>query len=122
ALLRWKHPLRGDLSPAQFIPLAESNGSIQQLGQWVLQTACNDAAVWPQPWYLSVNVSPAQLGNRLVGQVHDALRDSKLAPNRLLLELTEGVMVDSSGATHSRLSALRNLGARIAIDDFGTGY
>lgn len=122
ALLRWNHPERGSLSPAQFIPLAESNGTIQQLGQWVLQKACNDAAGWPHPWYLSVNVSPAQLGSRLVGQVHDALRDSQLAPGRLLLELTEGVMVDSSGATHSRLSALRNLGARIAIDDFGTGY
>ncbi|MBU4610482.1 EAL domain-containing protein [Achromobacter sp. GG226] len=123
ALVRWHHPVRGAISPAQFIPIAEASGSILPLGQWVLETACATAVRWPQPWLVSVNVSPVQLRqSRLVSHVRDALRHSGLAANRLQLEITEGVMIDSASQVMARLSELRSLGVRIAIDDFGTGY
>ncbi len=123
ALLRWNHPQRGAISPAQFIPIAESSGVILPLGRWVLETACAAAARWPKPWSVSVNVSPVQLKqNRFLSHVRDALQHTALAPHRLQLEITEGVMIDSASQVMSRLADLRGLGARIAIDDFGTGY
>ncbi|GAA5234006.1 EAL domain-containing protein [Verticiella sediminum] len=123
ALLRWKHPTRGMVSPAQFIPVAESSGAIVPLGQWVLSTACAAAVRWPREWSVSVNVSPVQLRQaRLINHVRDALRFSRLAAERLQLEVTEGVMIDTASQVMARLSELRSLGLKVAIDDFGTGY
>ena len=123
ALVRWNHPTRGAIRPDQFIPLAEANGSIKALGRWVLETACITASKWPHPWTISVNLSPVQLQeHRLMRDVREVLRYSGLPPERLQLEITEGVMVDTSNQILSRLKALRELGVLIAIDDFGTGY
>ena len=123
ALLRWNHPVRGPISPAQFIPIAESSGAIMPLGRWALETACSTAARWPKPWSVSVNVSPLQLRqSRFVSHVRDALRHSNLAPSRLQLEVTEGVLIESTSQVISRLADVRAMGAKVAIDDFGTGY
>lgn len=123
ALLRWNHPLRGPISPAQFIPIAEACGAILPLGRWVLETACAAAARWPKPWSVSVNVSPVQLKHHsFVAHVREALQNAVLEPRRLHLEVTEGIMIDSTSLVISRLSELRGLGAQVAIDDFGTGY
>ncbi|MGE4337550.1 MAG: putative bifunctional diguanylate cyclase/phosphodiesterase [Pigmentiphaga sp.] len=123
ALVRWNHPTRGAIRPDQFIPLAEANGSIKALGRWVLETACLQAAKWPHPWTISVNLSPVQLQeHRLMREVRECLRYTGLAPERLQLEITEGVMVDTTNQILSRLRGLRELGVRVAIDDFGTGY
>jgi EAL domain-containing protein (putative c-di-GMP-specific phosphodiesterase class I) len=123
ALLRWQHPQRGAISPAQFIPLAEKNGLILPLGLWVLEVACVTAAKWPSPWQLSVNVSPIQLqSDDLAANVRQVLERTKLAPERLELEVTEGVMIGATGRAVAQLVELRNMGVRVAIDDFGTGY
>jgi predicted signal transduction protein with EAL and GGDEF domain len=125
ALLRWRHPTRGDVGPAEFIPLAESSGLIDDLGEWVLRRACAEAASWTYgpggPLDVAVNVSPLQLRNaKLVQTITDALRCSQLKPERLILEITESAVLDS-GVT-GPLEQLRSLGLRVALDDFGTGF
>jgi diguanylate cyclase (GGDEF)-like protein len=123
ALLRWRHPLRGLVSPAEFIPLAEETGLIQQIGQWVLQTACTEAATWPSHVRLAVNVSPIQFKSQTLAlNVATALADSGLDPRRLELEITEAVLIDDDDAALATLNQLRELGVHIALDDFGTGY
>jgi diguanylate cyclase (GGDEF)-like protein len=121
ALVRWQHPERGLLGPGEFIPLAEETGLIVPLGRWVLREACRQAAGWAGAPYLSVNVAGLQLEQPgFVEEVEAALRDGDLAPERLVLEVTESSLVDDLVA--ERLQALRRLGVRLAIDDFGTGY
>ena len=123
ALLRWHHPERGMVSPAEFIPLAEETGLILPLGAWVLRTACRDARHWPAHQRLSVNLSPAQVrDDDILGTVRAALAESGLAPSRLELEITEGLLMQDTEVVLQRLGALRALGVRIALDDFGTGY
>jgi diguanylate cyclase (GGDEF)-like protein len=123
ALLRWHHPERGIISPADFIPLAEEIGIIVPLGEWVLRQACCDAVKWPDKISVSINLSPIQFKNKKVLQaVIGALAASGLSPRRLELEITESVLLVGSESTLSALHELRDLGVRIAMDDFGTGY
>jgi EAL domain-containing protein (putative c-di-GMP-specific phosphodiesterase class I) len=123
ALLRWRHPERGTVSPADFIPLAEEIGLIVPLGEWVLRQACAEAATWPDHIRVAVNLSPIQFKNRnLVQIVVNALAQSGLAASRLELEITETVLLHDNDATLSTLHHLRNLGIKISMDDFGTGY
>lgn len=123
ALLRWYHPVRGLISPADFIPLAEEMGVIVPIGEWVLREACSEATNWPTDCIVAVNVSPAQFRSpNLVATVISALARSKLAPRRLELEITETVLLDSSETTMATLNQLRSLGVRISLDDFGVGY
>ncbi|MEM8811816.1 MAG: PAS-domain containing protein [Pseudomonadota bacterium] len=123
ALLRWNHPKRGGVSPADFIPIAEEIGLIVGLGEWVVRQACLDAAAWPSHTKVAVNLSPAQFrSDRLVETVFSALAKSGLAPSRLELEITEHALLHQSEATLKTLHALRDMGVRIAMDDFGTGY
>ncbi|HWT52468.1 MAG TPA: EAL domain-containing protein, partial [Caulobacter sp.] len=123
ALLRWRHPERGMVSPADFIPLAEEIGLIVQLGEWVLRHACAEAARWPDHVRLAVNLSPAQFRDRgLVRTVVSALAASSLPAQRLELEITESVLLQDSAANMTMLHDLKALGVRISMDDFGTGY
>jgi diguanylate cyclase (GGDEF)-like protein len=123
ALLRWKHPTRGPVPPSEFIPIAEEIGLITQLGGWVLATACREAAAWPDDIRVAVNVSPAQFhAGGLVATVRAVLAESGLAPHRLELEITEGVLLRDSDLTRTALLDLKALGVRISLDDFGTGY
>jgi diguanylate cyclase (GGDEF)-like protein/PAS domain S-box-containing protein len=123
ALLRWRHPDRGMVSPAEFIPIAEDTGLINELGDWVLRTACNEAATWPAHVRLAVNVSPVQLKcDTLALKIAGALAGSGLDPRRLELEITEAVLIRDDEAALSILHQLRAIGVRIALDDFGTGY
>ncbi|HEU5275110.1 MAG TPA: EAL domain-containing protein [Xanthobacteraceae bacterium] len=123
ALLRWKHPVRGMVSPADFIPLAEEIGVITSIGAWVLKQACAEAARWPSHLTIAVNLSPVQFKNRaLVLDVIAALGASGLAANRLELEITEAVMLQDTEATLATLRQLKDLGVHISMDDFGTGY
>jgi diguanylate cyclase (GGDEF)-like protein/PAS domain S-box-containing protein len=123
ALVRWRKPARGLVSPAEFIPLAEETGLIVPLGEWVLRTACADATAWPADTTVAVNVSPVQFRKGdLVQTVADALVDSGLAPERLELEITESVLVHNNDENLATLAALKSLGVSIVLDDFGTGY
>ncbi len=123
ALLRWRHPELGPISPAEFIPLAERSGLIVPIGRWVLHEACRLAAQWPQPLRVAVNVSARQLRARGLAQdVFDALRASGLPPQRLELEITEAGLIDDPEQVGSLLHGLRERGIRLALDDFGTGY
>jgi len=123
ALLRWHHPARGLISPAEFIPVAEETGLIVPIGEWALRQACSDAASWPDDIKVAVNVSPVQLRNEAWARiVADALCASGLRPHRLELEITESVFMQNTEATLRTLHQLRQLGVRIAMDDFGTGY
>jgi diguanylate cyclase (GGDEF)-like protein/PAS domain S-box-containing protein len=123
ALIRWKHPLRGMISPMDFIPLAEETGLITQLGDWILRKACMDAATWSREVRVAVNLSPVQFKNsNLVQSVISTLAASGLAPARLELEITESVLLQDSEATLAALHKLRGFGVRISMDDFGTGY
>jgi diguanylate cyclase (GGDEF)-like protein len=123
ALMRWRHPERGLISPGEFIPLAEEMGFINQLGAWALRTACAEAIRWPEPVKLSVNLSPVQFkSGTLVSDVTAALDASGLSPNRLELEITESVLLNETDATLLTLEQLHDLGAHISMDDFGTGY
>ena len=123
ALMRWNHPNRGIVMPGAFIPMAEETGLIVPLGQWVLREACRQAAQWPDPVWVAVNLSPLQLRDpRLVGVLAEALQSSGLPARRLELEITETALLRDDEATLSVLHALRRLGVRIALDDFGTGY
>jgi diguanylate cyclase (GGDEF)-like protein/PAS domain S-box-containing protein len=126
ALIRWRHPRRGVLGPAEFIPIAESTGLIVPIGRWVLQEACRQAAAWRmqgQELGMSVNVSARQLDtDELIADVRDALHSHSLDPTTLTLEVTETALMHDPDATATRLGLLKQLGVRIAIDDFGTGY
>jgi diguanylate cyclase (GGDEF)-like protein len=123
ALLRWRHPERGMISPAEFIPIAEETGLINQLGEWVLTTACAEAATWPDGIRLAVNVSPVQFrSGTLALKIVAALAASGLPANQLELEITEAVLIRDDEAALAILHQLRAIGVRIALDDFGTGY
>ena len=123
ALLRWNHPTRGRVSPAEFIPLAEETGLIVGIGEWVIRQACAEARTWPSDLRVAVNVSPLQFGNKnLVSTVMSALAASGLRSDRLELEITETVLMHNNEGTLAVLHQLRNLGVRISMDDFGTGY
>jgi diguanylate cyclase (GGDEF)-like protein len=123
ALLRWHHPERGLISPAEFVPVAEDTGLITPLGEWVLKTACAEAATWPDDITVAVNVSPVQFkGHSLALAVIGALADSGLSARRLGIEITEAVLMRDNEATLATLHQLRELGVRIIMDDFGTGY
>jgi diguanylate cyclase (GGDEF)-like protein len=127
ALLRWRHPERGMVSPLDFVPLAEANGSILAIGAWVLRTATRQAAAWTAergyPVSVAVNLSAVQLASDdVLTVVRDALRDSGLRPHQLTLEVTESVLVGDLEAVSARLAQLRSAGVLVAIDDFGTGY
>jgi diguanylate cyclase (GGDEF)-like protein/PAS domain S-box-containing protein len=123
ALLRWRHPERGMVSPAEFIPVAEDAGLIDELGDWVLRTACAEAATWPDRIRIAVNVSPIQLQcQTLAIRIAGALATSGLKPDRLEIEITEAVLIRDDEAALAILHQLRGIGVRIALDDFGTGY
>jgi EAL domain-containing protein (putative c-di-GMP-specific phosphodiesterase class I) len=123
ALLRWRHPLRGMISPAEFIPLAEETGLIQEIGQWVLDTACREAEKWPSHVRIAVNVSPVQFKSQTLAlNVASSLAKSGLDPRRLELEITEAVLIADDEAALTTFAQLRELGVHIALDDFGTGY
>jgi diguanylate cyclase (GGDEF)-like protein/PAS domain S-box-containing protein len=123
ALLRWRHPERGMVSPAEFIPVAEDTGLINELGDWVLKTACAEAVLWPDHIRLAVNISPIQFKcATLALKITSALAASGLAPRRLELEITEAVLIRDDEAALAILHQLRAIGVRIALDDFGTGY
>jgi diguanylate cyclase (GGDEF)-like protein len=123
ALLRWRHAERGMVSPAEFIPIAEETGLINQLGEWVLTTACAEAATWPDHIKIAVNVSPVQFrSGTLALKIMAALAASGLPAGRLELEITEAVLIRDDEAALAILHQLRAIGVRIALDDFGTGY
>jgi diguanylate cyclase (GGDEF)-like protein len=123
ALLRWKHPKLGWISPAVFIPLAEEIGIIENIGSWVLGIACRQAALLPESIVVAVNASPLQLRNgSLLGAVTRALSIASLPAARLEIEVTEGVLLDHSHLVRSTLDTLHSMGVRLAIDDFGSGY
>jgi len=123
ALLRWNHPERGQISPADFIPLAEETGLILPLGEWVLRTACMHAAQWPQSVCVAVNLSAMQFkGRNLIQLTMSALANSGLVAGRLDLEITESVLLQDETNTVAILHQLREIGVRISMDDFGTGY
>jgi EAL domain-containing protein (putative c-di-GMP-specific phosphodiesterase class I) len=123
ALARWLHPARGYVSPVDFIPLAEESGLIIEMGEWILREACREAASWPLPLQIAVNLSPAQfMHGDLVGLVHSILLETGLAPGRLELEITEGVLIEDFDRGLALLRRLKALGVRISMDDFGSGY
>lgn len=125
ALVRWRSPLRGMVSPADFIPLCEEIGLIDALGVWVLRRACRDAAGWPSHLTIAVNLSPAQFKSRrieLVPTVTRVLSETGLAPTRLELEITENVLISDLTDASAMLRELKKLGVRVSLDDFGTGY
>ena len=128
ALLRWRHPRRGLVAPSAFLPLAEDSGLIVPVGRWVLAEACRQAAVWQRQHpervtTVSVNLSGRQVAvPEVVDHVRDALADSGLEPGRLVLEITESVLLEQTPALAERLAELKALGVRLAVDDFGTGY
>ncbi len=123
ALLRWQHPERGAVSPALFIPIAEECGVILQLGEWVLREACREAASWPNPLSVAVNVSAVQiLVPHFVQLVHEVLFQTGLKPHRLEIEITETALIRDPSRAQSNLNQLKSLGVGLAMDDFGTGY
>ena len=123
ALLRWNHPTRGFVPPDQFIPLAEENGLIIQIGEWVLREACREAASWPRPLQVAVNLSPVQFqAGDLERSIHQVLLETGLTPTRLEVEITEGVLIGDFTRALNLLRRLKARGIRIAMDDFGTGY
>ncbi len=123
ALLRWEHPTRGTVSPADFIPLTEETGLIVSIGRWVLEEACLTAATWPSHVSVTVNLSSVQFtSGDLLADVASALEKSGLAPHQLEVEITETLLLHDIEATTATLQALRTMGIRISMDDFGTGY
>ncbi len=123
ALIRWNHPTRGLVSPADFIPVAEECGLIEAIGEWVLRTACIEAARWPDTIRVAVNVSPIQFANPVLpALVTSALAQSGISANRLELEITEGVFLDETSSSEQMFKSLKGVGVRLALDDFGTGY
>jgi EAL domain-containing protein (putative c-di-GMP-specific phosphodiesterase class I) len=123
ALIRWQCPKRGTVPPGTFIPIAEESGLIVPVGNWVLHEACREAASWPKPLTVAVNISPIQFhSGDLPHFVHSILLETGLAPARLELEVTESVLINDFSHAVSILNQLKSLGVRIAMDDFGTGY
>lgn len=122
ALVRWRHPERGLLFPDQFIGLAEDSGMIVPLGEWILRRACADAAKWPAHFTVAVNLSPAQLKQNLPDILSATLRETRLEPSRLELEITETVLMEKSEENLAILHEIKNLGVSIILDDFGIGY
>src|SRR5437763_5039896 len=123
ALLRWNHPTQGEISPAVFIPIAEDSGAILEIGDWVLKTACREAATWTSPLTVAVNVSAVQLYNpRFVQELHETLLETGLPSRRLEIEITETALVRDFNRALTTLRLIKALGVRIAMDDFGTGY
>jgi diguanylate cyclase (GGDEF)-like protein/PAS domain S-box-containing protein len=123
ALARWLHPTRGFVPPSDFIPLAEESGLIVEMGEWILREACREAASWPKPLQIAVNLSPAQfVRGDVVGLVHSILLETGLSPGRLELEITEGVLIEDFDRGLALLRRLKALGVRISMDDFGSGY
>ncbi len=123
ALARWHHPVRGYVPPAIFIPVAEDSGLIVAIGEWALNEACRQAVSWPEHLKVSVNLSPVQfVGPDLADRVRQTLSDTGLAPRRLILEITERILMDNSAEIMQKLGKLKKLGVRIALDDFGTGF
>lgn len=123
ALVRWTHPTRGAVSPAIFIPVAEEAGLIAEIGEWVLRTACMEAAKWPPPVSVAVNISPIQFAHQaLPSVVASALAYAGLPADRLELEITEGALLNETAKTRAAIGTLKGLGVKIALDDFGTGY
>lgn len=123
ALVRWQHPKRGAISPAEFIPLAEATGQIIELGQWIIEEACREASTWARPLTIAVNLSPVQFQQDSLPEIVDnALKNSGLAPERLEIEITEGVLINDMDHALHVLGRLTASGAKLAMDDFGTGY
>jgi diguanylate cyclase (GGDEF)-like protein/PAS domain S-box-containing protein len=123
ALARWLHPVRGFVPPGDFIPIAEESGLIVEMGEWILREACREAASWSMPLQIAVNLSPAQfMHGDVVGLVHSILIETGLAPDRLELEITEGVLIEDFDRGLALLRRLKALGVRISMDDFGSGY
>jgi diguanylate cyclase (GGDEF)-like protein len=123
ALVRWRHPQRGVIGPAQFIPLAEESSLIVPLGEWILRRACADAVKWPSHLTVGVNLSPAQFKHGdLLEMLKSTLRETGLAPHRLVLEITETVLLENNAHNLALLRDIRKLGVAVALDDFGTGY
>ena len=123
ALARWIHPTRGFVPPSDFIPLAEESGLIVEMGEWILREACQEAASWPVPLQIAVNLSPAQfMHGDLVSLVHSILLETGLSPGRLELEITEGVLIEDFDRGLGLLRRLKALGVRVSMDDFGSGY
>ncbi len=123
ALVRWDHPTRGNIPPGQFIPIAEEIGIINTIGDWVIRTACHEAAAWPDHLRIAINLSPLQFSSPgLMATLVSALADSGLEPDRLELEVTEGVLLNDDPAIDSLFEKLMALGVRLSLDDFGTGY
>jgi diguanylate cyclase (GGDEF)-like protein len=123
ALARWRHPQRGIVPPATFIPLAEESGLIVAMGEWIMREACRQAASWPNPLQVAINLSPVQFRHGdLPGLVHSVLLETGLSPARLELEITESVLIGDFSRAVSILRRLKTLGVRIAMDDFGSGY
>ena len=123
ALVRWDHPHHGPISPAQFIPLAEEIGLIDEIGEWVMRTACHEAARWPSHVSVAVNLSPLQFKLRsLPGMIRGVLSDTGLAASRLELEITEGLLLSNDAQVHEMIASLKDIGVKLALDDFGTGY
>jgi len=123
ALIRWNHPEHGSISPAEFIPLAEEIGLINEIGEWVMRTACATAATWPEHISVAVNLSPIQFkSHALPTIVRMVLADTRLDPERLELEITEGVFLSNDDHVHDMIGALKAIGVKLALDDFGTGY
>ena len=123
ALLRWKHPTQGYLSPSRFVPIAEESGLVAQIGEWALRAACEQLARWPETVRIAVNVSPLQFSNpALPAIITSALANAQVTPSRLELEITESVFLNDDETTEAMFSALKAIGVRLALDDFGTGY
>jgi diguanylate cyclase (GGDEF)-like protein len=123
ALIRWNHPTRGMVSPVDFIPIAEETGLIVPIGEWVLKEACRQAVTWPEDIRVAVNFSTVQFAQPgIVSLVFQALATSGLAPDRLEVEITESLFLESSDSVREILHGLKQIGARIALDDFGTGF
>lgn len=123
ALVRWRHPTRGLITPATFIPIAEESGLIIPIGEWILREACREATSWPNPLQIAINLSPVQFRHGdLPGLVHAILLETGLNSSRLELEITEGVLIGDYSRAIAILGRLKALGVRIAMDDFGTGY
>ena len=123
ALVRWDHPQHGPISPAQFIPLAEESGLIDQIGEFVLRTACTEAKRWPRIVSIAVNLSPLQFKLRsLPSTVRAILAETGIEPKRLELEITEGVLLSNDAQVHDMIASLKDIGIKLALDDFGTGF
>lgn len=123
ALVRWDHPEQGPISPAEFIPLAEEIGLIDQIGEFVLRTACREAKRWPRNVSIAVNLSPLQFKVRsLPGTIRAILSETELEARRLELEITEGVLLSNDAHVHDMIASLKDIGIKLALDDFGTGF